>query len=265
MTDRPAHSGGPAPGGSTGPRHFATTRWSIVLAAGGGAGGRTTPAADAPEARDALAWLCRTYWYPLYAFVRSRGYGPEESQDLTQGFFARLLEKNVLRAADPGRGRFRSFLLASLKHFVANEWDRARAAKRGGGEPVLSIEIDVQDAERRYGREPADVLTPERVFERNWALTLLDTVLSDLQSQYHRDGNGELFDRLKGFLTGDAGGASHAEIASAAGMTEGAVQVAVHRLRKRYRDLLREHIGQTVASPDEVEEEIRDLFKAVRG
>jgi RNA polymerase sigma-70 factor (ECF subfamily) len=123
----------------------------------------------------------------------------------------------------------------------------------------------VQDAERRFGREPADVLTPERIFERNWALTLLDTVLSDLQSQYHRDGKGELFDRLKGFLTGDAGGASHAEVASASGMTEGAVQVAVHRLRKRYRDLLREHIGQTVASPEEVEEEIRDLFKAVRG
>jgi RNA polymerase sigma-70 factor (ECF subfamily) len=233
----------------------------MVLAAGGGAGGGAPPT----SAHDALAWLCRTYWYPLYAFVRSRGYAPEESQDLTQAFFARLLEKNVLRSADPDRGRFRSFLLASLKHFLANEWDRARAAKRGGGEPALSIEINVEDAERRFGREPADVLTPERIFERNWALTLLDSVLADLRSQYHRDGKGELFDRLKGSLTGDAGGASYAEIASASGMTEGAVQVAVHRLRRRYRDLLREHICQTVASPEDVDEEIRDLFKAVRG
>src|SRR5687768_11269610 len=256
MTQRPDHSrASPA-----GPRHFATTRWSMVLAAGGCAGGGTAPAA--PQAREALAWLCRTYWYPLYAFVRTRGHPPEESQDLTQGFFARLLEKNVLQAADPDRGRFRSFLLASLKHFLANEWDRARAAKRGGGEPAVSIEIDVEDAERRFEREPADVVTPERVFERNWALTLLDTVLADLQAQYQRDGKGDLFERLKGYLSGGAEGTSYADTAAAAGMTEGAVQVAVHRLRKRYRDLLREHIGQTVASPGEVEEEIRDLFKA---
>src|SRR5918998_6857304 len=149
MTDRPAHSAPP------GPRHFATTRWSMVLAAGGGAGGPTTRGVSAtPEARDALAWLCRTYWYPLYAFVRTRGHKPEEAQDLTQGFFARLLEKNVLGAADPGRGRFRSFLLASLKHFLANEWDRARAAKRGGGERVISL--NDEEAEGRYALEPAD-------------------------------------------------------------------------------------------------------------
>src|SRR5205814_990544 len=154
----PDRAGPPA-----GPRRFATTRWSVVLAAGGGgAHVPGAPAASAPEARDALALLCRTYWYPLYAYVRARGHGADEAQDLTQSFFARLLEKNTLRAADPERGRFRSFLLASLKHFLANEWDRQSAQKRGGGRPVASLDVPYDDAERRYAREPADTLTPAR-------------------------------------------------------------------------------------------------------
>lgn len=258
----PGHSGG-APAGRW---RFATTQWSVVLAAG--KGGADTPAGAAPsagEARDALSLLCRTYWYPLYAYVRARGHGADEAQDLTQSFFARLLEKNTLRAADPERGRFRSFLLASLKHFLANEWDRQSAQKRGGGRPVASLDVAYDDAERRYAREPADTLTPERLFERGWAVTLLDTVLEDLRSRYAAEGKGELFARLKPYLAGDATAPPYAQTAADAGMSEGAVQVVVHRMRKRYRELLREHIEQTVESPEQAEEEIRDLFRAVRG
>ena len=153
---------------------FATTRWTVVLAAG--------QKSDAAAA-DALATLCQTYWYPVYAFVRRRGYGPEDAQDLTQAFFARVLEKHAMNAADPARGRFRSFLLASLKHFLANEWDRQSAAKRGGGRPPASLDVPFDEAERRYAREPVDALTPDRLFERGWAVTLLDAVLDDLRGR----------------------------------------------------------------------------------
>jgi RNA polymerase sigma-70 factor (ECF subfamily) len=238
--------------GPAGPRSFATTHWSLVLAA---AHGRR------PDARAALATLCETYWYPLYYYVRRRGYRAEEALDLTQAFFATLLEKESLRVADPERGRFRSFLLASLNHFLANEWDRARARKRGGGRKAISMDVD--DAERRYLREPADNLTAQKLFEREWALRLLKRVLADLRRECARDGKERLFDRLKGFLGGEAPGASYSHVGAELGMTEGAVKMAVHRLRRQYRRLLRARIAQTVASAEEIDDEIRQLFTAL--
>lgn len=242
------------------PRRFLTTRWSVVLAAGG-----EPCAAAGTAAREALAVLCQTYWYPLYAYVRRRGHDAEEARDLTQSFFVRLLEKNTLGAADPERGRFRAFLLTSLKNFLVSEWDRTSAKKRGGGRVVLPLAADFDSAERLYGREPPDTLTPERLYERRWALTLLDAVLLDLQNQYTAGGRAKLFEHLKPYLTGDAHAPPQSQSASALGITEGAAQVAIHRLRKRYRELLRSHIEQTVESPEQVEDEIRDLFRAVRG
>src|SRR5689334_3578966 len=177
------------------PMRFATTRWSVVLAAGG-------PASE--PARGALAVLCRTYWYPLYAYVRRRGHAPDEAQDLTQSFFLHLLEKHAIGLADPDRGRFRSFMLTALKNFLANEWDRSSAQKRGGGQATLSLDADFDSAERRYGREPrADALTPERLYDRRWALTLLDTVLAELRDHYAATGRSALFDALKPALTAD--------------------------------------------------------------
>jgi RNA polymerase sigma-70 factor (ECF subfamily) len=241
------------------PRRFLTTRWSVVLAAGA-----EHSLSAGTKAREALAVLCQTYWYPLYAYVRRRGYDPDEARDLTQSFFVFLLERNALGAADPQRGRFRSFLLTALKNFLANEWNRAAAEKRGGGLMVLPLSADFDSAERLYGREPADTLTPERLFERRWALTLLDVVLSDLQAQYTAGGRAKLFEHLKPCLTGDSHAPPQARIAAELRITEGAAQVAIHRLRKRYRQLLRAHIEQTVESADQVEDEIRELYRAVR-
>jgi RNA polymerase sigma-70 factor (ECF subfamily) len=234
------------------PRHFATTRWSLVLAAG---------RRSSPESSAALATLCETYWYPLYAYVRRRGHDADDAQDLTQAFFARLLEKNDLAAAQQECGRFRSFLLTALKHFLANEWDRGCAQKRGGSRPLLSIEF--RTAEDRYRLEPRHELTAEKIFERRWALVLLEQVLVRLQQESARAGKGELFDRLKVFLTGERAAVSYGELAAELKMTEGAVKVAVHRLRRRYRDVLRLEIGQTVADPAEIEEEIRELVSAI--
>jgi len=239
---------------------FATTRWSVVLAAGG----ERSATADNPACQ-ALAVLCQTYWYPLYAYVRRRGHPPDEAQDLTQSFFVNLLERHTLGSADPGRGRFRSFLLTALKHFLANEWERASAQKRGGGRAVLPLAADFDSAELRYGREPADTLTPERLYERRWAIALLDAVLADLQAQHVSSERAKLFEHLKPYLTGDAHAPPHAQTAAELGMTEGAVQAAVHRLRRKYRELLRAHIEQTVESSEQVEDEIRELFRAVRG
>jgi RNA polymerase sigma-70 factor (ECF subfamily) len=230
---------------------FPATRWSLILAARDAA---------APGARKALAELCQTYWYPLYAFVRRQGHAHEAAQDLTQEFLTRLLEKDGFASVDPERGRFRSFLLAACKHFLANEYDRATAQRRGGGRPVLPF--DFSDAEGRYGREPAHGLTPERLFDRRWALALLDAVLVRLRREYETAGKGELFERLQGQLTGE-GGRPYAEEAAALGMREGAVKVAAHRLRLRYRELLRDEIGQTLADPAEVDDEIRALFAAL--
>ncbi len=231
---------------------FVTTHWSLVVSAGRN---------DTSGARNALEKLCRTYWFPIYAFVRRQGHGPPDAQDLTQEFFARLLEKKSLAVADPAKGRIRSFLLASLKHFLANEWDKANAQKRGGGQVL--IPIDVATAETACGFEPADNLTAEKIFERRWALTLLEHVLRRLRAEYFRDGKENLFEQLKPTLTEASRTVAYAEIASRLGTTEGAVKVAVHRLRQRYREVLRAEIADTVASPGEVEDEIRNLFAAL--
>jgi len=237
---------------SEGNGYFATTHWTIVLSACG---------TDTPVARDALEKLCRCYWYPLYAFVRRQGNGPHDAQDLTQAFFARLLEKNYLEAVDRAKGRFRSFLLAALKHFLANDWDRQHAQKRGGA--TCHIPIDTQSAEARYGLEPGHEQTPEKLFERRWALTLLDQVLARLREEFVAVGKAQQFDELKVVLTSDKRTIPYAELGARLGLSEGAVKVAVHRLRQRYRDLLRAEIAETVASAAEVEEEIRHLFAAL--
>ncbi len=231
---------------------FALTRWSIVLTAG---------RSESTQARDALEKLCQSYWQPIYAFVRREGHRPEDAQDLTQEFFARLLEKNYLQAVDRSKGRFRSFLLASLKHFLANEWDKARAHKRGGRNVL--VPIDAVSAETTYTVEPVEHLTPEKIFERRWALTLLKAVMAQLRTEYQGEGKTALFDALKPTLTGDSQLPSYAELAGRLGTSEGALKVAAHRLRRRYRDLLRAEIAQTVASPEEIDEEIRALFAAV--
>ena len=231
---------------------FATTRWSLIAAA-------RDPAA--PDARRALADLCALYWYPVYAYVRRRGHDHHSAQDLTQGFFARLLERHDLAAADRSRGRFRSFLLAACQHYLANQHDRDATRKRGGGVPHLAL--DFRAAAGRFAREPADDAdTPERAFDRRWALELLARTVEALRAEYAESGRAKLFDALKGCLAGGAG-ASHADLAADLGMTVGAVKVAVHRLRQRYPDRLRAVIAETVAGPEGVDEEIRDLFAAL--
>jgi DNA-directed RNA polymerase specialized sigma24 family protein len=216
---------------------------------------------DTTQARDALARLCQVYWHPLYAYVRRLGYSPHDAQDLTQEFFARLLEKNYLAQADESRGRFRSFLLVALKHFLANEWDKAQAKKRGGGR--IFIPIDLAASETSYAFEPVDESTAEKIYERRWALTLLAEVLRRLREEHVRDGREKLFEALKPTLTETSRSVRYADIAAGLGATEGAVKVAVHRLRQRYRELLRAEIAETVASPVEVEDELRNLFAAL--
>ncbi len=231
-----------------------------MLAAGAGASAPGAP--GAPGAEEALAALCEIYWYPLYAFLRSRGRSPEDAQDLTQSFFARLLEKNAIRHADPTRGRFRAFLLSSLKNFASNERDREQADKRGGGVRMLSLEFDA--AEDRLQLEVPTDETPERVFDRRWALTLLNRVFSRLEAQAGRGEKAQQFGRLKPYLTGDAPQLSYAETGALLEMSEGAVKVAVHRLRRQFRDLVHDEIAQTVSSPEEVDDELRHLWSAVR-
>jgi DNA-directed RNA polymerase specialized sigma24 family protein len=235
----------------TGAGQFATTRWSLVLAAGR----RAEPGADR-----ALAALCEAYWYPLYAHARRRGLDAGSAEDRVQSFFARLLEKDGLAVADPRRGRFRGFLLAAFGHFLANEWDRERAIRRGGGHAVLSL--DFAGGEARLGREPADERTPERVFDRLWALSVLDRALGRLREEYESGGKGRLFDELKPALAGDRS-TPYADLAGRLGMSEGAVKMAVHRLRGRCREVLREEVAETVGSPEEVDDELRQLFAAL--
>jgi RNA polymerase sigma-70 factor (ECF subfamily) len=244
----PPESSSPSPVGAGA---FAQTRWSIVVAAAGGNG---------VESRDALERLCTTYWYPLYAFVRRQRYSAHDAQDLTQSFFARLIEKNDLAAVDRAKGKFRSFLLAAMQHFLANEWDRAQAQKRGGGMVFLSI--DDADAERRYHEEPAEQITAEQLYDRRWALTLLDQVLARLGDEMRSEGRGACFEALKFCLTGGPG-AAYADLAQRLGTSEGALKVAVHRLRDRYRALLRAEIAETVGSETEVDDELRQLFSAL--
>ncbi|OAI47368.1 hypothetical protein AYO44_09675 [Planctomycetaceae bacterium SCGC AG-212-F19] len=245
MAMNAADANGPPPG------RFATTHWSLVLAARD---------RDAPEADDALAELCRTYWYPLYACICRQGYATHQAQDLTQEFFARLLEKEYLRGVDRSRGKFRTFLQACLRNFLANEADRARAQKRGGGRTLLAL--DFAAAAERYHREPAHTQTADKLFERRWALTVLQEALARLRDEYTRLGQARLFDELKVCLAGDGAAAPQQAVAERLGMTTGAVKVAVHRLRGRYREMLREEIARTVGDPAEIDDEIRDLFRA---
>ncbi|MBL7219536.1 MAG: sigma-70 family RNA polymerase sigma factor [Phycisphaerae bacterium] len=233
-------------------RPFATTHWSIVLAAGDD---------NQPDSKAALAELCEAYWYPLYSYVRRRGHDADEAQDMAQEFFAVLLAKEHLRAADPNRGRFRSFLLASMNNFLANQRRRQLAQKRGGGQAPLSL--DFESAETRFTHEPSHDLTPEKIYERRWAMALLDRALSMLRQEYAAGGKAALFDRLSVFLAGDRGPA-YCEIAAELDMTEGAVKVAIHRLRTRCREHLRCEVAQTVADPGDVADELRDLLAVVR-
>ena len=235
------------------PHDFHTTRWSMVLRAGDDA----QPAASAA----ALETLCRAYWYPLHAYVRRRGYGPEEARDLTQSFFAELLAKNLVGTADRHRGRFRSYLLGSLNNFLLNEWDKARRLKRGGGCTVVSL--DERDAENRYLHEPADDLTPEKLFDRRWAETVLELVFAQLRREYENAGHGERFEQCKPWLLGGEAETSYATVAAHLGIAETGVRTFVSRLRRRFRELVRAEIAHTVSEPSEIDEEIRALFQAL--
>lgn len=233
---------------------FATTHWSVVLTAG-----RT----DTVQANVALAKLCQTYWYPLYAYVRRRGYSAHDAQDLTQGFFARLLERQSLAQAYPNRGRFRSFMLGVMNHFLSDEWTRAQAQKRGGGVTFLPLQFET--AETRYGHEPADNSSPEQRYERRWALALLEEVLQRLTDEYKQDGRSELFAELNPCLVGERTVQPYAELAVKLGVSEGTVKSAVHRMRQRYRQILREEIAHTVDGPAEVDDELHHLMSVLSG
>ena len=228
---------------------FDTTRWSVVTAAG---------ERLSPEAATALETLCRAYWYPLYCYIRRKGLAPSDAQDVTQEFFCRLIGKNYLESVDRSRGSFRSFLLASVNHLLANEWDKARALKRGGGRQILSL--DAEEAEGRFVQEPAAHDSPEKAFDRRWALTLLDHALARLRDEFAAEGKLAQFDLLKGFLSDVAGDCEYATLAEPLGLEDGGVAVAVHRLRVRYREIVRSEIAQTVANEAELKDEMRHLF-----
>ncbi len=237
--------------GAVGQPLFATTHWSVVLSAGD---------QHTPEGTAALEQLCRTYWYPLYAYVRRDGHSPADAQDLTQEFFAGLLARKSLTQVSPEKGKFRSFLLAALRHSLADQRDRARALKRGGGVEVLSL--DAQEAEGRYRLEPVDRLDAEKIYERRWAMTLLKQALDRLRAESAAAGKAQWFERLRSFLTGESGFTS-AETAAELGLTDTAFRGAVYRLRQRYRELVREEIAHTVSDPSETEEEIRHLIAVI--
>lgn len=245
VTSETSTSGSGAPGDI-----FATTHWSVVLAAA--SRGRT------PQSAQALDELCRAYWYPLYVYTRRRGCSREDAEDLTQSFFASLLARNDLERLDAERGRFRAFLLAALKHFMSNEWDRARAKKRGGGEAPLSL--DWETADSRFQIADASAPNPELEYDREWAVALLEQVIERLRAECRAAGKADLFDRFRAFLI--PGGAERGEAARELGMDAGTVRVTVHRLRKRYRELLRQEIEKTLSEPAMVEEELRTLFGA---
>jgi RNA polymerase sigma-70 factor (ECF subfamily) len=229
---------------------FPTTHWSSVLSAGGGA---------EPNAQAALEGLCQAYWYPLYGYVRRQGRSVEEAQDLTQEFFARLLRKDYLRHPDPTRGRFRTFLLTALKRFLINDWKKSRAARRGNGQPAISW--DQRETETRFLAEPVDQSTPEKAFEKRWAVTVLEQVLERLREEFiATSGKAERFERLKVLLWGEKGSPPYAEVAAEWGLSQGALKVVVHRMRRRYRELLRAEVAHTVARPEEVDDELRHLI-----
>jgi RNA polymerase sigma-70 factor (ECF subfamily) len=230
---------------------FVTTQWSLIIAATG----------DSTTAQDALGELCAVYWYPLYAYARRLGRTPDDAQDLVQGFFARVLQSRWLETASSERGKFRSWLLAAFQHHLADEHDRARAQKRGGGQAPISLEAC--NPEERFALEPRDAETPEKLFDRRWALTVLEQVLENLRAAHGAEGKGALFAALEQTLPGGSGDLAYREIAQQLDLSEGAVKVAVHRLRERYRQTLREEIGRTVQSPDQIDEEIRHLMNAL--
>jgi RNA polymerase sigma factor (sigma-70 family) len=236
-----------------GAAQFATTLWTVVLNAGELA---------SPHAQAALEKLCKAYWYPLYWFVRRQGHDVDAAHDLTQAFFYYLIEKNAIQAADRNRGRFRTFLLTALKRFMANEWHRSQRQKRGGGAILFSL--DGMDAEERYSREPADQQTPEAIFDRHWAQALVEQVMARLRAEFVESGQAQRFDLLNAFLLDDDAG-SQAEAAEKLGMTESALKSALHRMRQRYHQMFRTEIGNTVASPADVDDEIRELFAVLGG
>ena len=231
---------------------FVTTHWSVVLAAGAG---------SSPAAQTALETLCRTYWYPVYAFVRRRGFAVEDAQDLTQEFFLRLLERASLSHVAREKGRFRAFLLATLRNYLTNEWNRAQTAKRGGGQSLISW--DEMRAEERYAQEPVADATPESLYERRWALNVMDQALTRLRDEARADGKDAQFEQLKPFLSSPGSEAEYARVAGELGMTPSAVPVAVHRLRRRFGALARAIVAHTVAAPDEVEDELHALVQAL--
>lgn len=230
---------------------FGTTHWSVVLSA---------QDSQSPRSREALEFLCRSYWYSLYSYARRTGHSPPDAEDLTQGFFARLLEKDYLKAAARDKARFRTFLLVAFKRYLANEWDRQHTQKRGGFAPV--VPIDQGWAESRFTAEPAHNLSPDLLFDRQWAMTLLERTMTQLQQEYAASGRGQLFERLRGSVAKDESALPYAEIAGRLNLTEAAVKMAVRRLRHRYREILQHEIAQTVSTPEEIEEEIRHLFTA---
>ena len=250
MSNRDARSGAPSSQGEV--AGFHTTHWSVVLLAGRD---------DSPQAAAALEKLCCSYWYPLYAYARRQGHSPPDGQDLTQQFFATFLEKKYFGLANPERGRFRSFLLASFKHFLANDYHRNRTAKRGGRFAFISLD---DTSETRFRNEPAGEASPDKLFEQTWVLTLLEKVMKDLQQEYVRTGKGSLFDALEIFLSGENSEATYEEIGNGLQMSESAVKMAVSRLRHRYGELLRTEIAHTLTGPTTVEEELRHLMDALR-
>ena len=231
---------------------FHTTHWSVVLAAG---------EAGTEQATTALARLCQTYWFPVYAFIRKRGNSPEEAQDFTQEFFASFLEKNYVAKAARDRGRFRVFLMSSVENFLYNQYDRANAQKRGGGQKLISL--DCEDAEERYQMEPVEEADPARVYEQEWAATLLETVLNRLRNEFGAEGRAGLFDDLQAHLWGEAETIPYPQLAEKFGLSAGNVKTIAHRLRERYREVLREEISQTVAKPGDVDDEIQYLMRIV--
>ena len=241
-------------GAASGAAQFATTHWSVVLAAA---------EEDSPQAAAALETLCRTYWYPLYAYLRRRGYSPEDAQDLTQSFFTRLLQENLPAQADRTKGKFRSFLLLTLSHFLSDERERAIAGKRGGGQVLLSL--DAEAPEDRYRLEPADEATPEKLFERRWAQTILDHALVRLRKEYVTVGRADAYAVLQAFEPGEQKTLSYAEAAARLGVSESALKSTIHRLRQRHRELVREEIAQTVTTASEIDEELRHLIAVISG
>jgi RNA polymerase sigma factor (sigma-70 family) len=236
-----------------GPAQFPATLWSMVLAAGA--------RDDSGRAVEAMTALCRAYWFPLYAFLRRQGKSAHDAEDLAQAFFLHLLQKSSLEKVDRARGKFRTFLLAALKNFVVDEWKRAHAQKRGGGAPLISI--DAALAEARYQDEMVEQTDPEKQFERRWAITLIERVLQRLEDEWRTAGKADRFEQLKGFLSGEPTQEAYATTGRRTGMTEGAVKVAVMRLRHRYRDLFRAEIANTVARESEVDEELRHLLQVL--